>query len=193
MPRIQILELPEGVNDERPPFALIIDQANAAEANQLRASLTGDSDAADSLRARTILVFTDTISIPANDIPITYQVSHDSDELTTVIEERDEARNWARHGYEIGQRHCSWSDYGVAPSWLTEGWPSHFDSCEHLKQAAAYDTSLSRVRSLPEQPETGDSNNPYSGDYLRGYAAAIKDAKRAANPQPDADTAPSRV
>jgi hypothetical protein len=41
-----------------------------------------------------------------------------------------EARMWARHGYEIGQRHCCWSDYGVAPAWLTEGWPTHFDSCE---------------------------------------------------------------
>lgn len=31
-----------------------------------------------------------------------------------------EARMWARHGYEIGQRSCTWSDYGVAPAWLTE-------------------------------------------------------------------------
>lgn len=40
-------------------------------------------------------------------------------------EERDEARMWARHGYEIGQRSCTWSDFGVAPAWLTEGWPPH--------------------------------------------------------------------
>lgn len=31
-----------------------------------------------------------------------------------------EARSWARHGYEIAQRTCSWSDHGVAPKWLTE-------------------------------------------------------------------------
>jgi hypothetical protein len=30
-----------------------------------------------------------------------------------------EARSWARHGYEIGQRSCTWSDHGVAPAWLT--------------------------------------------------------------------------
>lgn len=62
--------------------------------------------------------------------------------------DRDEARNWARHGYEIGQKHCSWSDHGVAPVWLTQGWPPHIDSCEHLQQAAEYDTAITRVRSL---------------------------------------------
>jgi hypothetical protein len=39
-----------------------------------------------------------------------------------------DARHWARHGYELGQRSCSWSDDGVAPKWLTEGWPVHFPS-----------------------------------------------------------------
>ncbi|MEU5742021.1 hypothetical protein ABZ784_29020 [Streptomyces tendae] len=53
-----------------------------------------------------------------------------------LLQQRDEARQWARHGYEIGQRRCGWSDHGVAPEWLTEGWPPHIDSCEHLKHAA---------------------------------------------------------
>lgn len=33
----------------------------------------------------------------------------------------DEARRWARHGYEIGQRSCTWTDDHDAPLWLTEG------------------------------------------------------------------------
>lgn len=33
----------------------------------------------------------------------------------------DEARMWARHGYELGQRSNTWSDHGVAPAWLTDG------------------------------------------------------------------------
>lgn len=60
--------------------------------------------------------------------------------------DRDDARMWARHGYEIGQRHCGWTDHGVAPDWLTEGWPNSFDTCEHLKKAAEYDEALTRVR-----------------------------------------------
>lgn len=44
-----------------------------------------------------------------------------------------EARMWARHGYEIGQRHCGWADHGVAPVWLTEGWPNSFETCPHMQ------------------------------------------------------------
>lgn len=31
-----------------------------------------------------------------------------------------DARSWARHGFEIGQRSCTWSDSGVAPDWLIQ-------------------------------------------------------------------------
>jgi hypothetical protein len=96
----------------------------------------------------------------------------------------DEARQWARHGYEIGQRHCGWTDHGVPPGWLTEGWPPHIDSCEHLARAAEYDTTLARVRDLPEKPQAMDANAPYSADYLSGYRAAISTAKRAASNEP---------
>jgi hypothetical protein len=97
--------------------------------------------------------------------------------------ELDEARMWARHGYEIGQRHCGWTDAGVAPAWLTEGWPRHFDSCEHLKQAADLDTALSRVLALSTEPEVMDTQEPDAGSYLHGYKVAIGDAKRAARPR----------
>lgn len=96
----------------------------------------------------------------------------------------DEARNWARHGYEIGQRHCGWTDHGVAPSWLTEGWPPHFDSCKHAARAAEYDTALSRLRSLPEQPEIMDAKHAQPDGYLHGYKVAIREAKRAARVDP---------
>jgi len=70
-------------------------------------------------------------------------------------QERDEARQWARHGYEIGQKHCGWSDHGVAPAWLTEGWPPHIDSCEHLKQMAEFDEALARVRAARDRMARG--------------------------------------
>ncbi|MFK4869014.1 hypothetical protein ACI3K4_27750 [Streptomyces sp. CSMPJR101] len=69
-------------------------------------------------------------------------------QLNQLKEQLEEARQWARHGYEIGQRHCGWSDHGVAPGWLTEGWPPHIGSCEHLEQMAAFDEALTRVRAL---------------------------------------------
>jgi hypothetical protein len=93
--------------------------------------------------------------------------------------ERNEARQWARHGYEIGQQHCGWSDHGVAPDWLTEGWPAHFDGCEHLQQASEWDEALTRVRNLPERPETMAVNPEQPYAYMDGYSAGIRDAKRA--------------
>lgn len=68
--------------------------------------------------------------------------------ISRLNAERDEARQWARHGYEIGQKHCGWSDHGFAPAWLTEGWPPHIDSCENLKHAAALDEALCSIRSV---------------------------------------------
>jgi hypothetical protein len=102
------------------------------------------------------------------------------DVISAARELLDEARNWARHGYEIGQRHCGWSDHGVAPAWLTEDWPPHFDACEHLAQTGEYETALNRVRALPEEPEVTSSQEPEASGFLRGYGVAIRSAKRAA-------------
>ncbi|TVL89754.1 hypothetical protein [Streptomyces sp. SAJ15] len=67
MARIQILELLEGADDERPPFVLVIDQVPTGEAafEALRRDLNG-GDIAERIGARAVLVFEDTIDIPAN-------------------------------------------------------------------------------------------------------------------------------
>jgi len=62
-----------------------------------------------------------------------------------VVAELAEARSWARHGYEIGQRHCGWTDHGVAPAWLTEGWPPHIDGCQHQNELAALRPLIDRL------------------------------------------------
>lgn len=101
----------------------------------------------------------------------------DRDDLAEQI---SEARTWARHGYEIGQKHCGWSDHGVAPAWLTEGWPPHFDSCEHLKYAAEYDTALARVRGLSVEPEVMNAQQEHPGVWRHGYECGVRTAKNAA-------------
>jgi hypothetical protein len=68
--------------------------------------------------------------------------------LEQPLDQLTEARVWARHGYEIGQRHCGWTDHGVAPAWLTGGWPANFDTCEHLARLAAAETRIAAVRAL---------------------------------------------
>lgn len=67
MARLQILELPEGSGDERPPFVLVVDQVDADAAEAItNARLT----TAELIGARAILVFEDTMDIPANEVPV---------------------------------------------------------------------------------------------------------------------------
>lgn len=216
MARLQILELPEGAGDDRPPFVLVVDQYQPLR--YVRGMDQGEPEVvnefegvAEKIGASTVLVFAETVEIltpktptaPSGDaayagegpncadVPgcdggcceprnIERELKATSKVIERLAAERDEARGWARHGYEIGQKHCSWSDHGVAPAWLTEGWPPHIDSCEHLKHAAEYDEALTRVRNLPEQPEIMDSQHEQPQGYLHGYRIAIRDAKRAA-------------
>jgi hypothetical protein len=70
MARLQILELPEGSGDDRPPFVLVVD-----EYEPQRYILGADQPEpvdqferiAEKIGARAVLVFEETIDIPAND------------------------------------------------------------------------------------------------------------------------------
>ena len=58
-----------------------------------------------------------------------------------------DARSWARHGYEIGQRSCAWSDQGVAPAWLTEGHaPESLEPTEDQRRMFGLDEENARLR-----------------------------------------------
>lgn len=73
MARLQILELPEGADDDRPPFILVVDQC-APQRIPLGASTSwGDywQDIADKIGASTAIVTAETIDIPANEITLT--------------------------------------------------------------------------------------------------------------------------
>ncbi|MFI2081435.1 hypothetical protein ACH43Y_13945 [Streptomyces rubiginosohelvolus] len=74
MARLQILELPEGTGDDRPPFILVIDEV--AFDNPVYERFVADEELATGLAsrvgARAVLVFEDTIDIPANDLTLTH-------------------------------------------------------------------------------------------------------------------------
>jgi len=71
MARLQILELPEGSGDDRPPFVLVVDQMPRSEPafDALRRDLEAN-DIAGQIGARGVLVFEETIDIPANEVPL---------------------------------------------------------------------------------------------------------------------------
>lgn len=74
-------------------------------------------------------------------------------QLAQAQAELAEARSWARHGYEIGQRHCGWTDHGVAPAWLTEGWPPHIDNCQHQAALAAAEARIAELTAVLQPTE----------------------------------------
>lgn len=63
MARLQILQLPEGVGDERPPFLLVIDQVSEAVREEIA---RWPGNLSERFGARQVLCFTETIDIPAN-------------------------------------------------------------------------------------------------------------------------------
>lgn len=72
MARLQILELPEGTGDDRPPFVLVVDEANYDSLSSLSAALEGWQNIKDQIGARGVLVFEETIEIPANNLTLTH-------------------------------------------------------------------------------------------------------------------------
>lgn len=105
MPRIQILALPEGAADERPPFLLVIDQApyDGPLAEQLRNDAALNAGLAERTGARGVLLFEDTVDIPANDTSayvsptMIVRVEGDADAGSADLAEQ------IRHGIERAQ------------------------------------------------------------------------------------------
>jgi hypothetical protein len=107
MARLQILELPEGSGDERPPFVLVVDELPADEAGAaaIRRDL-GDGDVTALIGARAVLAFECTIEIPANHTTAYLPTSEEraepahADERVIQAEEKLKAFMDRRHGVE---------------------------------------------------------------------------------------------
>ncbi|MGQ3551707.1 hypothetical protein [Streptomyces rochei] len=113
MARLQILELPEGSGDERPPFILVVDQMPTDETDfeSLRRDLT-DGNLAEKIGARAVLVFEETIDIPAND---------------TSAYLRDDVRNDIT--VKLGDQPIAWSQADEAQAQVTETLKPRRDWC----------------------------------------------------------------
>jgi hypothetical protein len=78
--RLQILQLPEGAGDDRPPFVLVIDQHQPLRyvqgIDQEPKVVDEFAGVAEQIGARGVLVFAEPVEIPANDVPL---VANDDD------------------------------------------------------------------------------------------------------------------
>ena len=93
-------------------------------------------------------------------------------EVKQLREALADARSWARHGYEIGQRSCTWSDHGVAPKWLTEGHrPEALESnlAAHVVELERYRAALAALVRLKDGPRDAayERDKPAAWDLAR--------------------------
>lgn len=70
MARLQILELPEGTDDDRPPFILVIDQVATGPDGELLLKSSDFDGTNERIGACAVLVFEETIDIPGNEVPV---------------------------------------------------------------------------------------------------------------------------
>ena len=129
MARLQILELPEGTDDGRPPFVLVIDQYVPLDVGP---TLLGEptpqryQGIAERVGARAVLVFEETIDIPGNDVPldpdghpIKFRIEPDFETFREQVQgEVYAAQEAIRNGIRYVQDH-----YGA----LSTGRPTHPD------------------------------------------------------------------
>lgn len=187
MARLQILELPEGSGDERPPFVLVVDQVPRDEPafEDLRRDLD-DNDIAARIGARGVLVFEDTIDIPANDTS-TYlqQVAEETGatigeaaRAVTARQLADERTDITRDMDRLAQRR----DELAAALGMEQG--SNWDDIRNTARGIRKErddkaAALERVRQLHDEPERMDAQNSDPASYLHGYRVAISTARRA--------------
>jgi hypothetical protein len=204
MARLQILQLPEGVNDERPPFALVVDQHVARRyiigLDQPEPFSEFDG-IAEKIGARVVLVFEDTIDIPANDTTAYLNAPTAAQEVVVDLCGQDpqaaaeaaarKAKDGLRLAHErtdIARDMDRLASHKVA---ITDAlgidrlrdWDDIRNAARGLRRERDTQAEiLERVRNLPEQPEVMDAQHPDPSGYLHGYGVGIREAKRATYP-----------
>lgn len=113
MARLQILELPEGADDSRPPFVLVVDECAPQRVvlgmggAQMRDHW---QEIADRIGARAVIVMPDTVEIPANEATLP-----DPRELVAEAELRVE-RDGGRRCSVCGVTRDLWADLPGTPT-----------------------------------------------------------------------------
>ncbi|MEU6365782.1 hypothetical protein ABZ876_08500 [Streptomyces sp. NPDC046931] len=100
MARLQILELPEGSGDDRPPFVLVIDQCQGVPLDMVETVESSWRRAGEEIGARGVLIFVETVDIPANGTPVEPPMVHVEGDLSrvreVVLDEIQKAQRLAR-------------------------------------------------------------------------------------------------
>lgn len=175
MARLQILGLPEGAGDDRPPFVLVVDQVPTDEAgfDAIRRDLGTPEDLIERIGARAVLVFEEAIDILAN--AATPIAADDAERPTTaqIIDAHERTRLDLCDALQLPQD-TTWRNL-----------VNHARGARNGRDVRA--AALERLRNLPTRPEIMDAQHEQPQGYLHGYSVAIGDAQRAARTPVDED------
>ncbi|MFF8482306.1 hypothetical protein [Streptomyces antibioticus] len=181
MARLQILPLPGGVGDERPPFVLVVDQYQPMR--YVLGIDQGEPEAADEfaftaeqIGARAVLVFAETVEIPAGGpLPLLVADGVERDGTTQLVDAHERTRLDLCDALLLS-RDTTWRTLVEAAS-------------ERQRAVARLARQVDRVQNLPETPSLMDAKHADPNAYLHGYRIAIGDARRAARDErpPTAD------
>ncbi|MFF8299575.1 hypothetical protein ACF07M_30005 [Streptomyces globisporus] len=193
MARLQILELPEGAGDDRPPFILVIDEyvARRYTTGLDQPKPVSEFDGiAEQIGARAVLVFEDAIDIPANDTSaFALSPSEPAWTQTDEIQARaTEAVRAARERTDIARDMDRFANHKAA---ITDAlgldrlrdWDDIRNAARGLRRERdAQAQTLERIRRLPEEPQSMEPQHHGANGYEPGYRAGIVDAKNVTYP-----------
>jgi hypothetical protein len=90
--RLQILQLPEGAGDDRPPYILVIDEAVTGPDGELLIKAADFIEAREATNARDVFIFEETVTIPANDVLPLPLLSVRGDQTAELITAHEQTR-----------------------------------------------------------------------------------------------------
>lgn len=202
MARLQILELPEGSGDDRPPFVLVVDEWEVDSLDTH--AMLGDywDSFGEKIGARGVLFVDRKIELPANDTSAYLRDSLPTDahyetviggqpiEWTPVSDGQrlaDERTDIARDMDRLTHRRDELADaLGIDRG---SNWDDIRNAAAGLRKSnEARGEAIDRVLGLPYQPEVMGAQYADPTGYQHGYRIAIQDAKRAVGHQSEHPT-----
>ncbi|MEV6504770.1 hypothetical protein AB0M61_01445 [Streptomyces sp. NPDC051642] len=191
MARLQILQLPEGAGDRRPPFVLVVDQMEPQRyilSEGMKAQPDQWDVVAKQIGARGSIVVPDTIDIPANDVPPLPLLSAEADDkpdvdYTEMIETVDRVL-----GINSGRGKPDVAGWLLTACRELE---KSEDARAHLRsERDSLKTRLQQVQQTPLGPDAMDAGLEHPNVWLHGYRAGVLAAKAAARSRTEAVVAP---